>query len=75
MKKLYWFRVRIVAKRLGGEHRVEDMIADVEAYSTKEAIEKARRNNRTTIDRVYRKIGRRYTAERLGTTEELVNNA
>ena len=73
--KVYWYRVRITAVRLGGQHRVEDMIADVEATTTREAIEKARRNNRTTIERVYKKRGRKYTAERLGTTEELVNNA
>jgi hypothetical protein len=70
-----WYRVRITARRIGQDFMIQEMIADVEAHSTREAIETARRNNRTTIERCYQKRGRRYAAERLGTTEELVNNS
>lgn len=71
----YWYRVSITAVRPDLGRRVEEMIADVEAYCTQDAIELARHANRKMIDRCYHPKGRRYTARRLGTTEELVNNA
>ncbi len=74
MKK-YWYRVRITARRIGGKVRVQEMVADVEAVAPLEAIKLARKTKQAEIDLCYVKSGRTYMAERLGTTEELVNNA
>lgn len=68
-----WYRVRITARRVGEEFRRVEMVGDVEATTTRDAIKLAVREHRTLIDRCYEKRGRRYTAERLGTTEQLVN--
>ena len=70
---IQWYRVRITARRLGERHRVYEMIGDVEATSSRAAIALAKAKHRVTVDKVFQTRGRRYTAQPMGTTEQLRN--